>query len=174
MATSQGRQYTRQTTYRENRNEQKNYVYGSAVRQPERIPQRRPVEVPERRVIETPKPQVRNRRAAKKRPQFSIPCFLYLMCTIAFCGFVLVQYVSVGAEITANHDEITRLQSTLNDIRLENGEDYSRINNSIDLNEIKMKAIGKLGMTYATEGQIVYYNELDDDYVRQVSDIPTK
>ena len=37
-----------------------------------------------------------------------------------------------------------------------------------------MKAIGKLGMTYATEGQIIYYTEMDDDYVRQVSDIPKK
>ena len=42
------------------------------------------------------------------------------------------------------------------------------------LNEIKMKAIGKLGMTYAAEGQIIYYTEMDDDYVRQVSDIPKK
>ena len=74
----------------------------------------------------------------------------------------------------ATNEEITRLESQLNNIRLENDEDYSRIKNGIDLDEIRMKAIGKLGMTYATEGQIIYYSELDDDYVRQVSDIPTK
>ena len=99
---------------------------------------------------------------------------MFLMCTIAFCGIVLVNYVSIRSEITASIEEIAALESTLNDMRLENDENYSRIKNGIDLTEIKMKAIGKLGMTYATEGQIVYYSEMDDDYVRQVSDIPKK
>lgn len=169
MATSQGRQYksTRQTTYRNSQ-----YVYGSAVRQPARTPERQPERRPVRRVEE--RPQVQPRRQARKKNQFSIPFFMFLMCTMAFCGLVLVNYVSVRSEITASIEEIAALESTLNDMRLENDEDYSRIKNGIDLNEIKMKAIGKLGMTYATEGQIVYYTEMDDDYVRQVSDIPKK
>lgn len=161
MATSQGRQYKSmgQTTYRNSQ-----YVYGSAVRQPERRQAPREVE----------RPQARPRRQAGKKSQFSIPFFMFLMCTMAFCGLVLVNYVSVRSEITASNEQITALESTLNDMRLENDEDYSRIKNGIDLDEIKMKAIGKLGMTYATEGQIIYYSEMDDDYVRQVSDIPKK
>lgn len=169
MATSQGRQYksTRQTTYRNSQ-----YVYGSAVRQPARTPERQPERRPVRRVEE--RPQAQPRRQARRKSQFSIPFFMFLMCSMAFCGLVLVNYVSVRSEITASIEEIAALESTLNDIRLENDEDYSRIKNSIDLDEIKMKAIGKLGMTYATEGQIIYYTEMDDDYVRQVSDIPKK
>lgn len=169
MATSQGRQHrsTRQTTYRNSQ-----YVYGSAARQPEMAPQRQPERRPVRRVEERPAVQTRKRVA--KQNKFSIPFFMFLMCTMAFCGLVLVNYVSIRSEITASNEEITKLESTLNDMRLENDEDYSRIKNSIDLDEIKMKAIGKLGMTYATEGQIIYYTELDDDYVRQVSDIPIK
>ena len=169
MATSQGRQINsmRQTTYRNSQ-----YVYGSAVRQPERAPQRQPERRPVRRVEERPATQPRRRVA--KQNKFSIPFFMFLMCTMAFCGMVLVNYVSIRSEITASNEEITMLESTLNDMRLENDEDYSRIKNSIDLEEIKMKAIGKLGMTYATEGQIIYYTEMDDDYVRQVSDIPKK
>ncbi len=169
MATSQGRQYksVRQTTYRNSQ-----YVYGNAVRQPERTP----VRTPERRQAprEVERPQVRRGRRVNRKSQFSIPFFMFLMCTMAFCGLVLVNYVSVRSEITATNEQITALESTLNDMRLENDEDYSRIKNGIDLNEIKMKAIGKLGMTYATEGQIIYYSEMDDDYVRQVSDIPKK
>lgn len=169
MTTSQGRQYKSmgQTTYRNNQ-----YVYGSAVRQPERTPVRQPERRQAPREVE--RPQARPRRHTGKKSQFSIPFFMFLMCTMAFCGLVLVNYVSVRSEITASNEQITALESTLNDMRLENDEDYSRIKNGIDLNEIKMKAIGKLGMTYATEGQIVYYSEMDDDYVRQVSDIPTK
>ena len=169
MATRQGRQYQsrRQTTYRNSQ-----YVSGTAVRQPERIPTRQPERRQAPREVE--RPQARPNRRAERKSQFSIPFFMFLMCTMAFCGFVLVSYVSVKSEITATNEQITKLESTLNNMRLENDEDYSRIKNSIDLNEIKMKAIGKLGMTYATEGQIVYYSEMDDDYVRQVSDIPIK
>ncbi|MBR3807035.1 MAG: cell division protein FtsL [Lachnospiraceae bacterium] len=169
MASSQGRQYksTRQTTYRNS-----GYVYGNAARQPERVPVRQPERRQAPREVE--RPQARPVRHAGRKSQFSVPFFMFLMCTIAFCGVVLVNYVSVRSEITARNEQITLLESTLNDMRLENDEDYSRIRNGIDLNEIKMKAIGKLGMTYAAEGQIIYYTEMDDDYVRQVSDIPKK
>ena len=165
MVTSQGRQYQRrqQTTY-----ENSQYVYGNTVRQPQRAPQRtqapRKVERPQSRPITT----------TRKNSKVSFPFFMFLVCAVVFCGFVLGSQVSVKSELTATNEEITRLESQLNNIRLENDEDYSRIKNGIDLDEIRMKAIGKLGMTYATEGQIIYYSELDDDYVRQVSDIPTK
>ena len=172
MATrSQGRHYesTRQTTYRNNQ-----YVYGSAVRQPARMPERQPVQSPVRKVDTDRRTQVVPRRQARRKNQFSIPFFMFLMSAIAFCGIVLVNYVSIRSEITTSSEQIMALESTLNDMRLENDEDYSRIKNGIDLTEIKMKAIGKLGMTYAKEGQIITYTEVDDDYVRQVSDIPKK
>ena len=165
MATRQGRQYqsTRQTTYRNSQ-----YVSGTAVRQPERQPERK--QAPRR----VERPQARPVKRAGKNNQFSIPFFIFLMCTMVFCGFVLVNHVSIKSEITATNEEITALESKLNNMRLENDEDYSRIKNGVDLEEVRMKAIGKLGMTYATEGQIIYYSEMDDDYVRQVADIPTK
>ena len=172
MASSQGRQYksTRQTTSANSR-----YISGTAVRKLETAPVR-----PERkqgpREVERPNERIERRPVKRvgRKSQFSITYFMFLMCTMAFCGVVLVNYVSVRSEITARNEKITSLESTLNDMRLENDEDYSRIKNSVDLDAVKKKAIGKLGMTYATEGQIIYYSELDDDYVRQVSDIPKK
>lgn len=165
MVTSQGRQYQsrRQTTYRNSQ-----YVSGTAVRQPERQPERK--QAPRR----VERPQARPVKRAGKNNQFSLPFFMFLMCTMVFCGLVLVSHVSVKSEITATNEEITVLESKLNNMRLENDEDYSRIKNGVDLEKVRMKAIGKLGMTYATEGQIIYYSEMDDDYVRQVADIPTK
>lgn len=165
MVTSQGRQYQRrqQTTYQNSQ-----YVYGNAVRQPQRAPQR--TQAPKR----VERPQARPITTTKKSRQLSVPFVVFIICAVGFCGLILGNQVSVKSELTATNEEITRLESQLNNIRLENDEDYSRIKNGIDLDEIRMKAIGKLGMTYATEGQIVYYSELDDDYVRQVSDIPTK
>ena len=69
MATRQGRQYqsTRQTTYRNSQ-----YVYGNAVRQPQRAPQR--TQAP--RKVE--RPQARPNRRAERKSQFSIPFFMFL------------------------------------------------------------------------------------------------
>ncbi len=169
MATSQGRQYrsTRQTTYGNG-----GYVYGTAVRQPARRQEMEPVRRPVRREEIDTKTQVSPRKRARNRNKVSIPFFMFLMSAMAFCCVVLVNYVSIRSDITTKIEKVATLESTLNDLRLENDEDLSRIRNSIDLNEIKMKAIGKLGMTYAKEGQVITYKEVDDDYVRQVLDIP--
>ena len=57
-------------------------------------------------------------------------------------------------------------------MKLSNDEEYSRIESSVNLEQIKQIAINELGMTYAGEGQIVEYSSEGSDYVRQVADIP--
>ena len=47
------------------------------------------------------------------------------------------------------------------------GDDASRITSNINLEEIKRIAIGELGMTYATEGQVIPYESNSNDYMRQ-------
>lgn len=69
-------------------------------------------------------------------------------------------------------EHISRLESELNELKLSNDEEYSRITSSVDLEEIRRIAIGELGMRYAKEGQIIGYSTEGSDYVRQFSDIP--
>ena len=54
-------------------------------------------------------------------------------------------------------------------MRLANDEEYNRIVNSIDLEEIKRIAMGELGMVYAQEGQVITYENKGYDYMRQVT-----
>ena len=51
--------------------------------------------------------------------------------------------------------------------KMANDEEYSRITSNINLEEIKRIAIGELGMTYATEGQVIPYESNSNDYMRQ-------
>ena len=62
-------------------------------------------------------------------------------------------------------------ESELNALKTENDEALSRIETSIDLEEIRRIAITELGMTYAGEGQIVEIPSEGSDYVRQYADI---
>ncbi|MGN0432456.1 MAG: cell division protein FtsL [Lachnospiraceae bacterium] len=97
---------------------------------------------------------------------------VFLMAALLVAGYVLIGYIQMQADLTSQVEEIASLESKLYSLQLANDEEMTRINSSIDLEEIKRIAIGELGMVYATEGQIVHYTNEGSDYVRQLSDIP--
>lgn len=43
---------------------------------------------------------------------------------------------------------------------------------TIDLDEIYQIATGRLGMVYAGEDQVIYYDSSNNDYIRQYESIP--
>ena len=69
-------------------------------------------------------------------------------------------------------NNISSLEKEIADLKTENDTTLKRINTSIDLNEIKEKAMGELGMVYASEDQVAYYNMEDTDYMMQYEEIP--
>ena len=64
------------------------------------------------------------------------------------------------------------LQSQIEDLQSDNNARYKEITNSVDLNYIKDVAMNQLGMTYASEEQVVYYSVENNNYMDQYSDIP--
>jgi len=112
---------------------------------------------------------VRNRKKSKR---MSPGYILFLTFAMAVTACTLILYVRLQAQITNNVTTISRMERELNTLKLSNDEAYSRASGNVDLEEIKRIAIGELGMTYATEGQIITYSEGGSDYVKQVADIP--
>ena len=149
-----------QRTQPEGRGNRQNYVSGNAVRKSE--VRRRPEEAPVRQV----QPAVRKNREKARRMSAGYVIFLAAaMCAVAF---ILVNYVQLQAELTSRIRQVSTKESELNSLKSENDEEYNRIINSINLEEIKRIAIGDLGMIYAQEGQIVPYSNKNNDYMRQV------
>lgn len=162
MASRQGRASTsrRQTTYR-----RQEYVQGNTVRKPDI---RREMErAPRKKVSNT------TRKNREKARHMNFPYLLFLVSALLVTGFVLIRYIQLQSDITNTVKNISRLESELNDLKLQNDEEYSRITSSIDLEEIRRIAIGELGMKYAQEGQIIPYTTSGSDYVRQLEDIPS-
>ena len=87
------------------------------------------------------------------------------------CG-VLMSYVKIQSDITNHINNISELESKLNELRLANDETYTKIMSSVDLEEIKRIAVNELGMKYAKEGQVVQYTGEGNDYVRQYGEVP--
>lgn len=96
--------------------------------------------------------------------------FLALACTlILLCS---IHYLQLQTEITSRKKIVTSLESELTRLKEENDAYYSQVTSNVDLNEIKKKAIGSLGMKLPNEDQIMTYETEGRSYVRQFQDVP--
>lgn len=164
MAATQSQVRKRtQSVYRSN-----GYVQGNTVRKINTYPNRKQDERRQKNAEEQRKNAARNRDKAK---HMNIGYVLFLSVALLMIGYILISYIGLQSDITNSMKNIAKLERELNNLRLENDEEYSRITSSIDLEEVKRIAIQELGMTYAQEGQIIPFSGESKDYVRQTADI---
>lgn len=140
------------------------YVHGNTVRKIQ----------PERRTTEAPKKKINNtvRRNRERAKHMSAGYVLFLGAALVATGIILVYYIGLQSDITNSVKHISTLERQLNDLKVANEEDYSRITSSVDLEEIRRVAIQELGMQYAQEGQIISFASENSDYVKQMAEIP--
>ena len=125
---------SRQTAY---------YVQGNTVRNIQ----------PERRTTDRPNKKVNNtvRRNREKAKHMSAGYVMFLWAALVATGIILVYYIGLQSDITNSVKHISVLERQLNDLKVANEEDYSRITSSVDLEEIRRIAIQELGMQYRSE-----------------------
>ena len=159
MATGVERQVnrTRRSTYANN-----SYVYGNTAVRPD---VRRQLEEPRKKTLSN---QARKNR--EKAKHMSLGYIAFLLVAFSVAAVVLIGYIRLNADITTLNEEIAKQEKVLNSMRMENAESLSRIESSIDIEEIKRVAIQELGMTYPKEGQIISYDGVTYDYVRKVDE----
>lgn len=164
---SRSRRNYRTSSYGRNRNAnaarvtRSAYVYGNTARE---IEITREIEEPRRQ----PRPQVRKNR--ERARHMSAGYVLFLAAALCTAALVLVNYIQLQAQLTNLTKSVASKESQLNSMRIANDEEYNRIINSINLEEVKRIAIGELGMTYAEEGQIITYTNERNDYMRRAAD----
>jgi len=151
------------------------YVNGSAARQLEIGERYREVsrQADIRRELEQPKKQL-SHAAYKNRQKAHYMNFAYvafLSAALVLTAVVLIGYIRMESSITSSVKQISRLESQLNSLKMSNDEHLSRIESSVDLEQIRRIAITELGMNYAAEGQIIEIPHDGSDYVRQYTEI---
>lgn len=114
----------------------------------------------------------RTRKNRDKAKHMSAGYVFFLSLALLATGYILIYYIGLQSDITHSVKHISKLEKELNDLKLANDEEYSRITSSVDLEEIKRIAIQELGMQYAEEGQIISFSSESNDYVKQMADIP--
>lgn len=96
---------------------------------------------------------------------------LFMLILVAAISVVLIWYLKLQSDLSDTNNQVTQLESTLSELKASNDEMYNEINDNIDLDAIRDKAINKLGMTYAGKDQIVEYSDGQSDSVHQVKEV---
>ena len=141
------------------------YVYGNTVRKENTMPQKE---------LER-KPKVVSQRVKKNQKNAlhmnkGYVVFLTIAAVVAL--FACVQYLKLQAEVTTRSKNVTLLQQQLEDKKEANTTKYNAVMDSMNLEEIRERAMNELGMVYAKDGQIIKYEDPTSNSVVQYSDIP--
>lgn len=146
------------------------YIYGNTVRQAEVIPKRwEEQEMPQRRKKKVSR-QVQENRSRALRVNAAYVAFITFAAVTLLV--VCVWYLQLRAEITSRAEHITAMQRELADAKEENQSRYNAIMDSVNLEEVKDRAMKDMGMVYASSEQIVGYQNPVNDYVKQIQNIP--
>ena len=97
---------------------------------------------------------------------------LFLAGAAIACVTFCVNYLQLQSKCTALRQENTQLTATLGSLKIENDAAYNRIISDVNLEEVKDIAMNRLGMVYASATQVYYYEETENNYVKQYKDIP--
>lgn len=96
--------------------------------------------------------------------------FLTVAATIALV--LCVQYLQLQSEITDRSNRIVALQRELEELEDNNTTEYHYIMSSMNLEEIREKAMNDFGMVYAEEDQMIEYTSPSGSVVTQYEKIP--
>ncbi len=143
------------------------YVYGNTIRK-ETLPKAK-------EHISPDKPRQTSRQVRKNRNKalhMSAGYVVFLAIAAIAALIVCTGYLKLQSEITSRSRNIASLQEELADLKEDNTTRYNAVLNSVNLEEIREKAINELGMVYASPEQIIKYKSPTSNTVKQYEDIP--
>lgn len=143
------------------------YVYGSAVPKPVYDPRRRAYQPKRRRRVSS---QVKENR--KQAMGINKAYVVFLTFAAVLMLIVCVNYVQLRSELTSRSKHITALQKELVTLNEENTTEYNSIVDAVNLEEVREKALNELGMVYASDSQVIEYDNPTGDYIKQYDEIP--
>ena len=147
---------------------QDDYEEGSALRKLSAVPQELPREYPEEQPVRRQRTAGQRARNAQITPRF-------LMGTVVLCAAMVafvVGFLCLKEKIIEQNRHIASLENQINDLKSDNDAYYNKVMASVDLEAIREAAMDRLGMKYAEESQIQYYDTDGSSYVRQYQEVP--
>lgn len=118
-----------------------------------------------------PEGRIAARRQQQRVEQLNFRYVMFMGLLVVLMTVSLILYIKLQADISSSNAEIASLESNLTELQSSNDEIYNEISASIDLDEIRDKAINELGMKYASQDQIIEYSASSGGVVHQISEV---
>lgn len=159
---------SRSATYR--RDPERYYIDGNTARRLNEQP-----EMPRRTTKNIQvEPKTVTVKHKKRVSAFDLKYTLFLVVSVGITLGTCFMYLHSNSALKNSEQNVTALQTQLQTLQEQNSSLKGSLNTTIDLDQVYQIATGELGMVYADESQIIYYNSNNDDYVRQYESIPDK
>lgn len=130
------------------------------------------VDLPIQQPFSEHKRQINNRMAADHRACGMSPLFAVgIVVAVVIILFLCVDYVQLQTDIRVRLNSINSMEDELAELISENKVLENQVSSYIDLDSVYDIATKELGMCYPVNGQIVYYEGTDSEYVRQYGSI---
>ncbi len=113
----------------------------------------------------------RDTRTVRGEVRKSLLYLMLFVCALMAVGYVLYGYIGLRSDINRKIETISSKEILLNDLIIENDEEYTRLMSSVDLNEINRIARQELGMVNPTSEQVVVISGETNDYVKQEKEV---
>ena len=161
---------------RDNKIRELYYVDGSTVRKRRASAEPAPVRRPEPERRPARRPTVRTYRSAAIRAEkslyfskgYALVLILAVLMMIGSCSFMLM----IQNKVSEQERNISSMQSQIQDMEANNAAYEDSLESKYSLDKIYEVATKDLGMVYSQKGQIVYYQSANEDYVKQLKDVP--
>ena len=83
-----------------------------------------------------------------------------------------VMMVRVQSRVTEQQMYIEDMQDRIQDLQTANAAQEEKIRDKYSLTYVYDVATNRLGMVYSQKGQVLYYDSANEDYVKQLKDVP--
>jgi cell division protein FtsL len=156
------------------------YISGSAVRQiqPEFLEEEEwELSGQEQEQIRKREREIQRRNAQIRRNQEKAlqmtPGFICFIAVAAVVVLVLaVNYLQVQSTSVSLLNQIESTEEELGNLKADNALLERQLQTYVDLDHIYDVAVNELGMVHPSEDQVIYYSQVESEYVRQYDEIP--
>lgn len=117
--------------------------------------------------------EARKRRLRKEmETRMDLGTFLFLMVAV-FCAFyACVSYLSIQEQITNTSKKIASAEGQIIAMKNANQIALEKVDDRIDLSYVYKVATKELGMVHPGKEQVIKYQQIQSDYLKQYGDIP--
>lgn len=143
------------------------YDYAEPARRERRVTRER------ERSAEVPRIHSGAARQAEKSLAFDARYMAIVITMVLFMAAACTVMLVLQTKVSEQESNIESLQIQIQDVQADNSAYENSLENMYSLDDIYNIATGELGMVYSQNGQIIYYDNADGDYVKQYGDVPS-